>query len=290
MNTTRFGVASLSILASLFLMACDSDDSNSSVDGGGNNGGTDATGGGDNCPSIPTRMVVLGDSITACVGVGGKDAATCGPKTFHTSLSTSYASGLVYENVAVSGARTTAVPDSQLATVTTGPGHVMVLVYIGGNDLQPLLTVSDEQADTRFTQLKIDIREDWDTIFSFFDDAANFPDGVTIFMNNQYNPFDDCTARPPNLPLGLSTRKNELLREYNSFMSDMADEHTNVIITDQFTSYLGHGHLFEDASCPHYTAGSAGWMNDLIHPNAGGHANLAAEWQKTADIWFADCP
>lgn len=293
MNTSHIACTALSALTSLLLLACDGgdDDMMGDTDGGGLADGSSGIdgGGGADCPDTPTRLVVLGDSITACFGVGEKEAATCGPKIFHTSLAGSHAPGVIYENKAVSGSRTAAIPDSQLSTVTTGSGHVMALIYTGGNDIRPLLTVSDAQAETQFAQLKIGFQEDWDSIFAFFDDTANFPDGVTIVMNNQYNPFDNCTERPPNLPIGLSARKNELLIEYNTFLQGLADAHDNAVLTDQYTPYLGHGHLVANDSCPHYTAGLTGWMNDLIHPNAAGHANLALQWQDVADTWFASC-
>lgn len=286
MTTSQIACTALSALTSVLLFGCGSDDpmGNDGVDSGVGQ----VDGGGGACQK-PTRLVVLGDSITACVGVGGKDAATCGPKIFHDTLAAEHAPGVIYENRAVSGSITTAVPDSQLSTVTTGAGHVMALIYTGGNDLRPLLTLSDAQADTQFAQLKIDFQADWDTVFAFFDDTANFPDGATVVMNNQYNPFDNCTETPPGFPVGLSSRKNELLIEYNTFLQGIADAHDNAVLTDQYTPYLGHGHLVADSACPHYTAGLTGWMNDIIHPNAAGHANLAVQWQGLAETWFANC-
>ncbi len=294
MKTT--GLAStLLLLSATTLFACGNDG-----EGGGGESAVDAGLAADadtnapdaatevfSCQPSPARLVVLGDSITACFGVDGPDAATCGPKIFHETLAADIAPNLLYQNHAVSGAIVTHIPDRQLATVETGAGHALVLIYMGGNDLRDLLlpSVSDAQAEERLVALKVSIREDWETVFTFFDDASSFPDGATILMNNQYNPFDDCTAPPIN----LSPRKNEMLREYNDFLKTVSDAHDNGFITDQFTPFLGHGHNNADASCPFYTENSENWMKDLIHPNTSGHANLAAQWATMATRMYTDC-
>jgi lysophospholipase L1-like esterase len=237
------------------------------------------------CAPTPGRLIVLGDSIAACAGVAGKEGATCGPKIFHSSLASGYAPGVVYQNHAVSGAVTTNVADVQLSSVATGPGHVLVLVYVGGNDMQRYLTQADAAAEAGLRGDLPGIAEDWQSVFAFFNDTSNFPDGATIIMNNQYNPFDDCTAPPYN----LSATKSGLLGEFNAKLASLANEFDNVVITDQHTPYLGHGHHYSVASCPHYQAGLEPFMNDLIHPNAAGHANLAVQWNLVADGLYGDC-
>ena len=92
------------------------------------------------CAPTPDRLIVLGDSIAACAGVGGKNGATCGPKIFHEGLASGYAPGIVYQNTAVSGAVTTNVADSQLGSVATGAGHALVLIYVGGNEFTSAIT------------------------------------------------------------------------------------------------------------------------------------------------------
>jgi lysophospholipase L1-like esterase len=162
---------------------------------------------------------------------------------------------------------------------------VLVLIYVGGNDMQKYLTQADAAAAAGLRGDLPSIAEDWRTVFAYFNESANFPDGATIIMNNQYNPFDDCTASPYN----LSAAKSELLGEFNVMLAGLADELDNVTITDQYTSYLGHGHHYNVASCPHYQPGLEPFMNDLIHPNAAGHANLAAQWTLVADELYGNC-
>lgn len=273
----------LQILGSLLLLgACSGDDSSGDNNPSAVDAGSDPIA---LCAPTPTRMVVLGDSIAACAGVGGKDGATCGPKLFHSQLAAGYAPGLLYQNRSVSGAVTTNVPDSQLGSVAGGEGHVLALVYVGGNDMQKYLTRTDSAAEAGLRGDLPGLIEDWRSVFAYFNDSANFPDGATIIMNNQYNPFDDCTAPPYN----LSGAKSALLGEYNAELATLADEFDNVALTDQHTPYLGHGHHYNAAACPHYQAGLEPFMNDLIHPNAAGHQNLADQWGLVADQLYGSC-
>ncbi len=238
------------------------------------------------CAPKPTRLVVLGDSITACSTIGGINGDGCSPKIFHSYLDGSHAAGLDYQNHAVGGAVTDDVPNRQLDRIATGqPGHVLVLIYIGGNDLQPYIFISDGAAESRFETDMPRILNEWTRILDFFDDQTKFPDGVTVMMNTQYNPFDDCTASPYN----LSAYKIDLLGQFNNNLRTVADARDNVVLTDQHSPYLGHGHHYNVDSCPHYASGAESWMADLIHPNRAGHANLAAQWADTADRMYQDC-
>lgn len=240
------------------------------------------------CLPTPSRFIVLGDSIQACVTVNGKDSDDCAAKILHSNYDSSLAPGITYENVAVGGAVTADVPENQLPVVTTGEaGHVVVMIYIGGNDLQTYLPASDEVAMQGLIDDLPGIRANWEEIFAFFDDTAKFPDGATILMNNQYNPFDDCTEQASGI--ALSAAKNQLLRDFNSALQEIADQHDNAFLTDQFTTYLGHGHNYAAEACPHYAADSVPFMADLIHPNEAGNAHLAARLALTKDTLYAGC-
>jgi lysophospholipase L1-like esterase len=246
--------------------------------------GDDDTGTSD-CPATPTRFVVLGDSIFACSNVGGKDNEQCSAKALHSYLSEQLGP-MAYENLAVNGAVTRDIVDSQLGTIDVGmDGHVLVLIFIGGNDLQPFIYLSDDQTLAEYEQMRPELDADWAATFEFLQDPANFPDGTTIVMNTQYNPFDDCTA-PPEY---LSQVKIDLLNEYNDDLVAKAGTQPNAAIADQHGPYLGHGHHFNDAMCPFYIRGADDWMYDLIHPNGAGHANLATVLQAKTDEVYASC-
>jgi lysophospholipase L1-like esterase len=235
-------------------------------------------GGGTGTSTRPARLVVLGDSIAACFNVGGPTGAACSPRMLGDYLQATYAPGLKVENLAMGGAITTDVPARQLPLVAGGPGHVLVLVYVGGNDLSRQLVATDEAAIAGLTGGLPAINDSWDQIAAYFGDRGRFPDGYTLLMNNQYDPFDDCTAAP----FFLSPKKIELLHTFNQTLQDIAGR-TGAELTDQFTPFLGHGHHYLVSSCPHYQAGAAPWMSDLIHPNEAGHADLFQQWKAQVD-------
>jgi len=236
------------------------------------------------CAGLPARMVVLGDSIMACVGGGGKNASTCGVKILHDYLDQNYAPGITYENIAISGDVTGGIP-SQQNSIPQGAGHVLVVIYIGGNDLQPYLFKTDQQAAADFPADMARMRGIWENqIFPFFENGNNFPDGVTVIMDTQYNPYDDC-----NESLFMSDVKIDLLAQFNAALTEMADARSYVYITDQHGPFLGHGHSRLVSTCPYYIPNAEFWFSDLIHPNIPGYAQLASEWAATADLMYANC-
>jgi lysophospholipase L1-like esterase len=238
------------------------------------------------CPTTPTRLVVLGDSILACFGaVIGPDSDTCSAKIFHEHVSATVGP-VSYENLAVPGAVTHDVVTNQLDAIPVGmPGHVMLLIFIGGNDLSGYIISSDQDAIDGYAEKRPQLDADWAAIFEFLNDETNFPDGVTLVMNTQYNPFDDCTAPPYEV---MSPVKTELINEYNDDLVAKAESQDGYI-ADQHAAYLGHGHHYATASCPSYVEGAEAWMFDQIHPNVAGHASLATVLAATADQIYAGC-
>ena len=237
------------------------------------------------CRPTATRVIVLGDSIAACQGVGGKDSGDCAPKRFHEFYATTYGP-VSYENLAVSGAQTAGLVNQQLPSVATGQeGHALVVIYIGGNDLSPLLLAPEATVESAYANLSTQLDGHWSEIYAFFEDPAKFPDGATILMNTQYDPWDLCTTAPWN----VSQTKLQLLVQYNEEMTARADARDWVFIADQHSPFLGHGHHSGASECPYYEAGAEGWMNDLIHPNAAGHANLAEIMGGTTATMYEGC-
>ena len=239
------------------------------------------------CEPTPTRMVVLGDSIFACFGVGGKNSADCSAFQLHSYISDTVGP-VSYENLAVNGARTTDVINNQIPAMDVGQaGHVFVLIFIGGNDLAAHIFSSDDAATNAWDNTTgPEVAQHWENIFAFFEDPANFPDGVTVLMNTQYNPFDDCTASP--YPT-VTPVKNEILRMHNVALTARAGARDYVFIADQHAPFLGHGHHFDKPECPGYIEGADNWMNDLIHPDAAGHANIGDVLAASVDGMYVDC-
>jgi len=225
----------------------------------------------DACQPAPTRMIVLGDSITACFGVGGANSDDCAPRRL-TNYLESNLGPITYENYAVGGAVTVDVPNNQLDDIEVGiPGHAIVMIFVGGNDLSGYIFQSDDAATNGWNNTTgPQVAQAWEDILAFLGDPANFPDGVTLLMNTQYNPFDDYTAAP----YFVSQTKIDLLHAHNDALTERAASQPWAFIADQHPSYLGHGHYVNDPGCPYYDATFDGWMGDLIHPNIQGHHHL----------------
>jgi lysophospholipase L1-like esterase len=234
---------------------------------------------------VPKRVIVLGDSITACNVVGGKMSADCVSKKLFDYVKGSYAPDAVYENYAVGGATMSGLA-AQIDQIPSGPGHALVVVYIGGNDLSPYIFMSDAAAMGAYDGIAQRTVDTWANLFNELADTQRFPDGATVLMNNQYNPFDDCTASPYN----LSAVKINILHMYNAILQDIANEaFEKALIVDQFTPYLGHGHHYDVQTCPHYTPGATPFMKDLIHANPAGNEALAKVLSAGADVLYRDC-
>jgi lysophospholipase L1-like esterase len=230
----------------------------------------------------PQRFIVLGDSIAACSNLGGKNAAACSPGLLYDYLKLTYAPTLTYENHAVGGAVSADVVHWQLPRIEAGPGHALVLVYVGGNDLARYLISLDVSAEQGFIDTLPKVLTVWELIIAALGDRSRFPDGYTLIMNNQYNPFDDCTAAP----YFMSERKNQLLRVFNSSLEELA-ERKGALFADQHTPFLGHGHHHAVRACPHYSPESVPFMGDLIHPNGAGHHTLFQQWRALVDDLYA---
>jgi lysophospholipase L1-like esterase len=236
------------------------------------------------CAPTPARLVVLGDSITACSVIGGPNAADCVSKQFFDELKTRHPD-LTYENRAVGGAVLSNLA-GQLAGVPVKPGHVLLMVYIGGNDLSPYIFVSDAQAQASYEAVKGRLDAAWANVFAAIADPSKFPDGATVVINNQYNPFDDCDADP----YFLSELKSGLLHDFNARVAEIAAGHGDrAVVVDQYTPYLGHGHHYKVATCPYYDASATGFMKDLIHPNVAGNKQLAGELSGAIERLYGAC-
>lgn len=294
----RSTILTTCILGALGLAACGGGDDPFAA-GDDTPGGPDASavGGSDSTPSssdaaparacadAPTRVVVLGDSITACSVVGGPQAASCVSKQLADYVIENYGADASYLNYAVGGTKLSDLP-GQLANVPAGEGPVLLVVYMGGNDLAPYIFQSDTAAMSAWTKLAGTVTDVWGQIFATLAEDERFADGVTVLMNTQYNPFDDCTAPPYN----LSAVKTEILHMFNASLGSIAAEAGDrAILVHHWEPFLGHGHHNTVATCPHYQAGAAPYMEDTIHANRAGNAKLAEVMERGVDRLYRDC-
>lgn len=244
----------------------------------------------DSCRPVPSRLVVLGDSIAACTFPVDPDGSTaCAPELIAEYLREHYAPELSYEHHAFPGART-AHGILQAQQVTPGPGHVFVWVYMGGNDIGPCSSSDDAALTACADRVIAQLHAEWEPILAYFSDAALFPDGATFLLNTQYPLGDECAA-PGATGRPMSEVAALKLLEYNQrLFIDRALERADTIAVDQYPDWLGHGINADNARCPHcYRDDNTTWLSDRLHPSATGQRHIAEKWYVAIDATFASC-
>ncbi|MBM4362641.1 MAG: SGNH/GDSL hydrolase family protein [Deltaproteobacteria bacterium] len=226
----------------------------------------------DGCRPLPSRFVVLGDSIADCFSVQPEE---CGPYLIREELRQARSPELTYENHAVSGSLLSDVA-RQATEVAGGPGHVLVWIHSIGNDLI-LRLVDDAAWDAAFAK-----------VFGHFTDPARFPDGATFLLNTQYSPFDQC----PDAPGGrgsISAEADLLLQDINRrVFIERAEARADTVTIDQYPDWLGHGRFADIRGCPHCGSDNTSWMsNDGTHPGPLGYAHMAEKWKVALDRMYA---
>ncbi len=237
-------------------------------------------------PVAPTRAVFIGDSITVGVGAGVglsyselmefNDAAVW-PEYNAEDLESLFGP-LEIENVAVAGATSANVVLQQLDTLEDrlGPppwsGETVVFMTIGGNDMPFAIPRLSAEGDAAADELLDGMEDHLETVLTFFEDPAHFPDGVHIYFTNVYEPTDGvglagtCLAGFDIGPL------LGYLEAANALYLDLAIDHGAGMI-DLRTAFLGHGMNAEDPELEVYRAEDpTEWFAaDCIHPNERGH-------------------
>jgi lysophospholipase L1-like esterase len=234
------------------------------------------------CNKTPERYVVLGHSVAHCFAVGGVDSLSCASKKVQDDLAKKHA-GLTYENYAVDGALIADVVRNQLSRVQGGQGHVLLNLFIGGNDLAAHIYENDAQARKSWDTLRPKAVADFETILGYVEDTAKFPKGATVLLNGQYNPFDECTAGTYSF---VTPAKQAIIGEFNAELIALTKRKKNVVFVDHYPSFLGHGHHYNRQTCPKYKPNMEGWMADMVHPNDKGHVSLAREMNGALDLAF----
>jgi lysophospholipase L1-like esterase len=238
---------------------------------------------------LPARMVTLGDSIAACFS-SFFGYRLCAPALISDYLRERYAPGLAYQTVAVPGAITTDVLTQALA-VLPGPGHLLVWVYVGGNDLARCSSQPTQAAlQTCIEDLLSALPGMWSQIFAYFNDRGRFPDGVTFMLNTQYGPWDQCT-RPRSPALGAAVDEPYLQRFNRDVIMQAALERSDTLAVDQYPDFLGHGGNADRRGCPHcYRDDNSFWLFDGTHPNDRGSQHIADKWKLAIDRMYGSCP
>lgn len=236
-------------------------------------------------PENPRTVIFLGDSITAGSGAGSPDESYTNLLVHNTNtwpdwdgldLATRYP-GIAVVDVSGSGAWTGTVLERQIGRFEAlyplpFAGEVLVVITVGGNDLQSVLLdpggVEDRVEKTV---------ENWRLIADYFLDEQNFPDGATVLMANVYEPTD-AAGQAGSCFYGLDISSLlPSLHDANTQLRSLAED-GGFSALDMRGTFLGHGFNYSDPSNPHYDdADPSLWMrNDCIHPNPRGHHEIRA--------------
>ena len=234
-------------------------------------------------PSSAARLVVLGDSISAG---GGATAPSrpyftllrqnhdgAWPEESGNDLVSRFGGSVPLINVAQGGA-TTADLAGQLEGLedrvdTPASGHTIVVLTIGGNDLQDAIVRAQapdgpvlDRAVERLAELS-----DW------FDETR-FPDGVSIYVAAVYDPSDG-VAQIPGCFFGVSLPGFvEALDVWRERYIALGRERGFAVV-DALGHFQGHGHHHDDPENPYHDAEDpTGWFDDCIHPNDRGHSEI----------------
>jgi len=247
-------------------------------------------------PEAATRLVILGDSISAGVGASGSakvyhallglndDAAY--PAEAATDLESLTGSPVEVVDVAVSGARTRNL-ESQMTALRSSltlpaSGHTVVVVTIGGNDLSGAITGGDPTGGVLTAALR-NIR----MMVEFFQNPGNFPDGVSVYIGSVYDPSDG-EAQIATCFFGLS------LPELVAAMDVWRDEYEALgaemgfAVVDMLGAFHGHAHHYDNAMNPYYdSADPTPWFADCLHPNDRGHHELRRIFYEAMDSSYS---
>jgi lysophospholipase L1-like esterase len=253
-------------------------------------------------PTDPTRLIVMGDSISTGTGASmpplsyyallSANANATWPTAMSTDLATHYGHAVPVLDVAVGGATTSTMRSNQIPSLRTRlpppvMGHSIVVITIGGNDLQAVIASGGDPAGAPLDTAVQNIR----TVITYLRDPANFPDGTSIYLAAVYDPSDgegqismsqDHSAMTCFFGLSLPAFIPALDAWRARYIGLGQELHFSVI--DALGYFHGHGHNYMHTDNPYYHADDPTyWFYDCIHPNDRGHHELRRIFYEAID-------
>jgi len=239
--------------------------------------------------SAPERVIFLGDSITAGVG------ASAGSLTYPSLLVNNdedvwgdYADtdlrGLFGDmevvDVSVGGATTDSVLSEQLPDLSSAlgasvSGESLVVITVGGNDMQANMLQILTGGDGVAAQVIDGVVDNMNEFIDYFDDANRFPDGVFVYLSNVYEPTDSF-GQVDQCLFGFDI--GPIMHNFdqaNDAIRGVAEDR-GIGMVDLRGHFMGHGWYNEDTELPwHHPEDPTRWFDDdCIHPNDRGHHEL----------------
>lgn len=236
-------------------------------------------------PVAPTRVVFLGDSITAGYGTTDpslaytallqENNADAWPGYDDQTIPSLFPTVTEWVDVSRGGATTDTEANEQLSQLgrkLTYPvsGPTIAITTIGGNDMTALLMAGDQ----RDAQMDA-VQENLATIASYFQDATQFPDGAFLYLANVYDPSDG-VGQVDGCFYGLDlSTVMDAMYETNDRTRALAQD-MGFAALDMNGHFHGHGFYYDDAQNEYYDAAdpSLWFYTDCIHPDDRGHHEI----------------
>lgn len=238
-------------------------------------------------PEAPARAIFLGDSITAGIGASSRglayrdllldNAAETWPEA--DDLRAQWP-GLDVVDVSFGGATTSTLLSRQIPRLEEqlpGPvqGESIVVFTIGGNDMQGAMVQLVTDGQIAADAIVATLIDNLTATLDHFADRERYPDGVTVWFTNVYDPTDD-VGQADECFLGLDINPlREALFPGNDAMRQLAEQR-GVAVLDLYSRFQGHGVYHYDRENPSYNADdpSRWFAPDCIHPNDRGHHEI----------------
>jgi lysophospholipase L1-like esterase len=237
----------------------------------------------------PARVIYMGDSITAGYGVADRAAypnlllensSNLWPDFDEADLGSIYPDSTVQKvDVSVPGAKTDDLVSDQLPALArqlgaSVAGESVAVVTIGGNDLSNSIIAISANPDMADEVIE-NIVDNLHAMIDFFQDETRFPDGVSVYYANVYEPTDGM-GQAPECFAGVDLE--DLMEDFeraNEAMRQVGVERGASVI-DLRGHFLGHGYNRNDTENAGYDeADHELWFqSDCIHPNSTGHHEL----------------
>jgi len=257
------------------------------------------------------RLVVLGDSLSK-----GKVAGS--GKGYHhhlfRQLEDRYGDGAIE---LVEGARGQTVTGNLVELLLDGTpgktdpledaiaggfpagGHTIVVMTVGGDDVNFSQEEGASNAELKGPLLN-DARENLREIVAWLrgtiagGSRLRFPDGVSIYIMNVYDPTDGLYMAPSSSPCGnnytayMPELEGVMVAWHNGYVDEataLSAQGQGFSVIDGLGHFRGHGHNFDNPAGPFYRdADPTGWFpTNCTHIADAGHKQLASLFWEAMD-------
>jgi hypothetical protein len=258
-----------------------------------------------------TRLVVLGDSLSR-----GKVAGA--GKGYHDhvfrQLEDRYGNGTIELIEAARGQTVTGTLVELLLDGTPGTtnpledsiaggfpadGHTIVVMTVGGDDVNFSQEEGASNAELK-GRLLDDARKKLSEIVAWLRGTIpgrselRFPDGVSIYIMNVYDPTDGLYMAPSSSPCRnnyteyMPELEGVILAWHDGYVDEamkLSAQGVGFSVIDALGHFRGHGHNFDNAAGPFYRAADpSGWFpTNCTHVANEGHKQLASLFWEALD-------